>query len=87
MCPGREFPWSGWLHQIVITHDILLAGHGFVVAKEINGVHIAVVEMPAAVIKRLGNAMPEGAGRGHLQSTFCQSVARQMESLPQVLYP
>src|SRR6266481_10071822 len=51
------------LDQVVIPHEILFAGDRLVVAQEIDGVHVAVIEMPSAVVEGLGNAMPERSGR------------------------
>jgi hypothetical protein len=58
----------GALDQVVIAHEVLFAGHGLVVAQEIDGVHVPVVEMPAAVVERLGNAMSERPSRRRLKA-------------------
>ena len=56
------------LHQVVIAHDVLFAGDGLIVPQEIDGVHVAVIEMPTAVVIGLGNAVPERPGWRRLQA-------------------
>ena len=56
------------LDQIVIAHHVLFAGHRLVVAQEVNGVHVAVIEMPSAIVEHLGNAMPQRPDRRDLQA-------------------
>ena len=58
----------GPLDQVVVAHDVLLAGHGLVVPQEVDGVHVAVVEVPAAVVEGLGDAVAQGPGRRRLES-------------------
>ena len=74
--------------QIVVAHQVLLAGDRFVVAQEIDRVHIAVHQVPAAVVEDLGNAVPDQAGRGDPQAGLSSTgPPGQIESLPHVLYP
>jgi hypothetical protein len=56
------------LHQIMIAHDLLFAGHGFVISQKIDGLQVAVVKMPAAIVEGLGNAMSQGMRGRHLQA-------------------
>src|SRR6266436_3059453 len=58
----------GALDQVVIAHEILFARDRLVVPQQIDGVHVAVIEMPAAVVEGLGDAVPERAGWRHLQA-------------------
>ena len=77
----------GAADQIVIAHEILLAGDGLVVAQEVDGVHIAIQEVPGPVVEDLCHAMPHDARGATLRPEFLHRPARQMESLPQVLWP
>ena len=49
--------------QVVVAHEVLLAGHGGVVAEQVDGVHVAVEEVPAAVVERLRDAVPTARRR------------------------
>ena len=78
----------GALDQVVVPRDVLVAGDGFVVAQEVERVLVAVQQMPAAVEEGLGDAVSHRPGGGHfLSPALCHRPARQMESLPQVLWP
>jgi hypothetical protein len=54
--------------QIVITNQVLLAGDGLVVAQEVDGVHVAVQEVPGAVVEDLRDAMPHQPCRGDFEA-------------------
>jgi hypothetical protein len=53
--------------QVVVADDVLFAGHGLVVPQEVDGVQVAVKEMPAAVVECLRDAMSQGPGRSRLE--------------------
>jgi hypothetical protein len=48
--------------QIVVAHQVLLTGDSFVVAQEIDRVHIAVHQVPAPIIEHLRDAVPDKSG-------------------------
>ena len=54
--------------QIVIAHKILLAGDGLVVAQQVDGVHVAVHEVPGAIVEDLRDAMPHQSRRGDFEA-------------------
>ena len=58
----------GPFDQVVVAHDVLLAGHGLVVSQKVDAVHVAIIEVPAAVVEGLGDAVAEGPGRRHFKS-------------------
>ena len=58
----------GPLDQIVVKHDILLAGHGLIVPQKVDRVHVPIIEVPAAIVEDLRDAVAEGPGRRHFKS-------------------
>ncbi|MDT8302968.1 MAG: hypothetical protein RQ760_15915 [Sedimentisphaerales bacterium] len=52
----------------MVTHNILFASHGLVVPQKVNGVHVAIIEVPATVIEDLGDAVAEGPCRRRFKS-------------------
>ena len=58
----------GALEQVVVAHQVLLAGDRHVVAEEVEGPHVAVQEVPAPVEVDLRDAVPHHAGRAHLEA-------------------
>jgi hypothetical protein len=64
----------GALDQVVVAHQILLAGDRRVVALQVEGAHVAVQEMPVAVIVDLGDAVPRRVGGAGRQSRRAPEV-------------
>ncbi len=56
------------LDQIVVAHHLLLARHRLIVAQEVDGVHVAIVDMPAAIVEHLRDAVPDRAAGGRLEA-------------------
>ncbi|MGB2862263.1 MAG: hypothetical protein WBC05_02970 [Sedimentisphaerales bacterium] len=57
----------GPLDQVVVAHDVLLAGYGLVVSQKVDAVHVAIIEVPAGVVEGLGDAVAESPGRRHFK--------------------
>jgi len=50
------------LDQVVVSRELQVAGDGLVITQEIDGVQVAVKQMPLAVAEGLGDTVSESPG-------------------------